>query len=153
MTRQQFQAGAGQDGPGAYPNGAPDEHATPQRLRAVIVDDELMAAWLIESLLEDLGYEVAAIFASGEAALSSREAKAAQLVIMDINLGKGIDGIGAAAELRRIGNVAIVFCSAYSDKETRQRAADAVPNASFASKPLTKADLQAAIEMAVQVRH
>ncbi len=122
-------------------------------LRCVIVEDELMAAWMIEGLLEDLGHDVVAIFCDGETALWSPALADAELVILDINLGTGMSGIEAAAEMRRVTPVPIVFCSAYSDEATRLKALEAAPDAAFAAKPVSQAELSAAIAEATAVRH
>jgi DNA-binding response OmpR family regulator len=124
-----------------------------RRLRCVIVEDELMAAWMIEGLLEELGHDVLAIFCDGETALWSPALAEAELVILDINLGSGITGIEAAAEMRRVTPVPIVFCSAYSDEVTRMRALEAAPGASFAAKPVSQNELSVAIAAATAVRH
>lgn len=129
-----------------------DAQATPA-LRCVIVEDELMAAWMIEGLLEELGHDVLAIFCDGETALWSPALQQAELVVLDINLGTGMSGIEAAAEIRRVTSVPIVYCSAYSDEATRARALEAAPGAAFAAKPVSQNDLSAAIVAAMAVRH
>ena len=122
-------------------------------LRCVIVEDELMAAWMIEGLLEELGHDVLAIFCDGETALWSPALQQAELVVLDINLGTGMSGIEAAAEFRRVTSVPIVYCSAYSDEATRARALEAAPGAAFAAKPVSQNELSAAIAAAMAVRH
>jgi DNA-binding response OmpR family regulator len=122
-------------------------------LRCVIVEDELMAAWMIEGLLEDLGHDVMAIFCDGETALWSPALAEAELVILDINLGTGMSGIEAAVEMRRVTPVPIVFCSAYSDEATRLRALEAAPDAAFAAKPVSQSELSGAIAAATALRH
>ncbi len=122
-------------------------------LRCVIVEDELMAAWMIEGLLEDLGHDVMAIFCDGETALWSPALAQAELVILDINLGTGMSGIEAAVEMRRVTAVPIVFCSAYSDETTRLRALEAAPGAAFAAKPVSQNELSGAIAAATALRH
>ncbi len=123
-----------------------------EQLRVVIIEDELFAAWMIEGLLEELGHQVVAIHSSGEQALAAG-LHGADLAIVDINLGAGIDGIAAAAELRRTSSAALIFCTAYSDQATRTRAAAAVPTAPMIGKPVSDTDLKLAIEAALQSRH
>lgn len=123
-----------------------------RKFRAVIIEDELIVAWALENTLENLGHEVVDIHPTGESAVSAGIGDAT-LLIVDINLGDGMDGIATAAELRRATDVAIIFCSAYSGQETRQRAAAAVPGASFITKPFVERDLENAIKAVARVRH
>lgn len=119
----------------------------------LIVEDELMVAWSFESQLEDAGYSVAGIVASGEAALARIAADPPELVLMDINLGAGIDGIETARRIRAAAPIPVIFISAYSDPETRERLDSAVPGSAFLSKPITFAALDRAIREVSGRRH
>ena len=152
MTPNERFAASGEDKASRAPAAKPSEAAGTTGLRCVIVEDELMAAWMIEGLLEELGHDVLAIFCDGETALWSPALQQAELVILDINLGTGISGIEAAAEIRRVTKVPIVFCSAYSDEATRLRALEAAPGAAFAAKPVSQQELGQAIASATHAR-
>jgi CheY-like chemotaxis protein len=117
----------------------------------VIIEDELLVAWSLEEVLESLGHEVLNIYPNGEAALAGG-IDDASLLIVDINLGAGLDGIATAARLRQTTNASVVFCSAYSDVATRERAVSAVPNAAFVVKPFVERDLLHAIEAATRTK-
>ena len=104
--------------------------------RVAIVEDELMVAWSLETLVEDMGYEVAGLFAAGESALSTLGRDPPDLVLMDINLGPGIDGIETARRLRAEHPVPILFISAYADDATKARIEEAVPGALLLRKPV-----------------
>lgn len=121
-------------------------------LRVVIIDDELIVAWLLEDTLETLGHVIIDIYPTGEGAISAGIGEAA-LLFVDINLGDGIDGIATATELRRTSPVPVIFCSAYSDEQTRQRATAAVPDAAFLTKPFVSRDIEEAVEAATRVQH
>lgn len=146
-------AAAEEGNPGRSTSPGPSRGAAPGKLRCVIVEDELMAAWMIEGLLEELGHEVLAIFSDAESALASPELKEAQMLILDINLGTGMSGLDAACAIRRDAQVPIVFCSAYSDEATRRKAATAAPGSAFAAKPVSRHELRTAIAAATEVRH
>lgn len=121
-------------------------------LRAVIIEDELLVAWTVESALENLGHEVVEIHPTGESALSAGVGDAT-LLIVDINLGDGIDGIATAALLRQVAAVPVIFCTAYSDPGTRQRAIAAVPDAAFVTKPFLDRDFKQTIQAVTRVKH
>ena len=60
------------------PGGSPGAAASSQRLPAellampvLIIEDEGMIAWMLESLLEDMGFETLVVVASGEEALEA----------------------------------------------------------------------------------
>lgn len=121
--------------------------------RVAIVEDELMVAWSLEAMLEDLGYEVAGMFANGEDALAALSRRPVDLVCMDINLGAGIDGVETARRLARERGPAILFISAYSDAATASRIRAQVPGAPLLGKPLSQASLEEAIGRFGERRH
>ena len=59
-----------------------------------------------------------------------------------------LDGIETARRLRHGSSVAILFISAYADRETRDRALDAVPGAMLLGKPVPTVALAKAIAAA-----
>jgi CheY-like chemotaxis protein len=110
-----------------------------------IVEDELMVAWTLESMIEDLGLIVVDIFANGEAAITALQNVAVDLVCMDINLGRGMDGIEAARRIRESQPIPILFISAYSDESTRTRIGEIGPGTALLGKPTCLATLEKAI--------
>lgn len=119
----------------------------PQTIRRVaVVEDELMVAWSIETMLEDLGHEVIGLYPSGEKALLALAGADVDLLCMDINLGSGIDGIETARRIRETQPASVLFISAYSDAATRSRALETVPGAAFLGKPFGRSALKQAIE-------
>src|SRR5687768_11453919 len=89
--------------------------------RAVVVEDELFVAWHIESMLTDADVEVCAIASQGMDAIEKAVALRPQIVVMDINLGEGMDGIEAARRIRELTDATIVFVTAYGDAKTLRR--------------------------------
>lgn len=124
------------------------EGATGKPLVA-IVEDELMVAWALKSTVEDLGYQVAGIFADADAALARLLVQPVELVLMDINLGAGMDGVEMARRVKAAFQTPVIFISAYADPETRDRIAKAVPGAPLLSKPVQTELLAAAIRDAL----
>jgi CheY-like chemotaxis protein len=103
----------------------------------LIVEDELLAAWHVETLVQDLGHVVCGIAARGDEAVQAAANLAPDIVFMDVNLGSGIDGVEAARRIRSVKLVPVVFVTAYSDATTRQRIASAVPEAPILTKPVS----------------
>ena len=135
---------AGRRWPTHHPTGGAS--TSPHKLRVMIVEDELFVAMHLESVLEELGHEVTAVLSTGERALDEFPRLQPDIILMDINLGGGIDGITAAQQIRLAGDVQIVFVSAYSDAGTRARVEAALPGSKLLSKPVTPGILMSAIQ-------
>jgi PAS domain S-box-containing protein len=112
----------------------------------LVVEDERIIAKGIEKRLKGLGYTVAGLAASGEEALRQTVDGHPDLVLMDINLGSGIDGVEAAERIRTRADVPVVFLTAFSDDATLQRAKLTEPFG-YVLKPYEDKDLQTAIEI------
>lgn len=127
--------------------------AEPRSLKVLIVEDELMVAWHLESMLEDLGHEVGAIAPSAEAAEADFRELEPDLVFMDVNLGAGITGIEVARRLLAWRDTPLVFVTAYGDPRTRAAMAEAAPNSPVLSKPVSPAELARGMEAALRRHH
>ncbi len=116
--------------------------------RILVVEDEVIVAMDIKNRLCLLGYEVAGLVSSGEAALALIEETRPDLILMDVQLSGQLDGIQAANQINERFRLPIVFLSAYSEDATVQRAG--VANASgYIFKPFEDRELKTAIEMAL----
>ncbi len=119
-------------------------------LRVMIVEDELFVAWHLEAIVQELRFDVCAIVPDAQEALARFREGAVDVVLMDINLGAGMDGIEAARRLRESAPSPVVFVTAYGDEATRARVNAAVPGAPVVIKPVTPAALRGAIMMAMK---
>ncbi|MCZ6503367.1 MAG: response regulator [Gammaproteobacteria bacterium] len=88
----------------------------------LVVEDEVLVAHDIRSRLRRMGYEVPAIASKGREAISKALQLRPDLILMDINLRDDMDGVEAAMQIRRLYEVPIIFCTAYSNDETMERA-------------------------------
>jgi CheY-like chemotaxis protein len=92
------------------------------KLRILIVEDEGVVAKDIKSSLRRLGYIVPAMVLSGEQAIKEVEKIRPDLVLMDIRLDGGMDGIQTAEVIRDRFHIPVVYLTAYTDKATLERA-------------------------------
>lgn len=122
-----------------------------RRARVLIVEDEAIVADDLRQCLLDIGYEVAAQVASGERAIQMSVEAKPDVVLMDIVLGKGMDGISAAHCIRQQADVPVVFLTAHTDASTLNRAKLTEPFG-YLVKPFEERSLHAAVEMAL-ARH
>ncbi|MDF0677125.1 MAG: response regulator, partial [Nitrospira sp.] len=83
---------------------------------------------------------------SGEEAVRQAKELRPDLILMDIHLGAGMDGVEAANLIRTRLGTPIVFLTAHSDEATLQRAKVTEPSG-FILKPYEDRDIQTAIEI------
>jgi DNA-binding NarL/FixJ family response regulator len=118
----------------------PDEEGSPDRranaLRVLVVEDEALIAMELESILEQQGHEVVDAVATEADAIAAARLTRPDLVLMDVRLARGGDGVATAIRLRRELGIRSIFITAQSDQVTRARAAAAEP-AGFLGKPLS----------------
>lgn len=115
-------------------------------LKVLIVEDEVLIAMTLESMVEDFGYEVCGVACAGDDAVRQAARSRPDVILMDINLGPGIDGIEAARRTREALSPRIVFVSAYGDPATLARVRVAVPEAVMLNKPFDSDGLLRAIQ-------
>ncbi|OWK36822.1 hybrid sensor histidine kinase/response regulator [Fimbriiglobus ruber] len=114
----------------------------------LVVEDEIIIAKGIERQIKKLGYVVAGTAATGEEAVRKAAELRPDIILMDINLGDGMDGVAAATAVRRESGTPVVFLTAHSDDDTLQRAKLAEPHG-YVLKPYEDKDLQTTIEIAL----
>ncbi len=115
------------------------------RLKILVVEDESVIAWALQSLLEDLGHDVVDTVFSGEGAVASAAELGPDLVVADINLGPGISGIDAAERILLQQGTTVIFVSAYNDPATTAEIKARVPDAPLLIKPIAAPALERAI--------
>lgn len=107
-------------------------------LRVLIVEDEAITAMMLKQSLIASGFEVLGVAATGEDAIIAAKKSPPDLVLMDIRLADGIDGITAAVTINN--NIPIIFMTAFVDKVTITRAREIRPVA-ILEKPLNMTEL------------
>ncbi|MGO4523876.1 response regulator [Microvirga sp. 2MCAF35] len=81
-------------------------------LRILIVEDEILIALELESLLQDLGHEVVGMAASSEEALALGQRLRPDLAFVDVHLADGPTGVDVARSLSSNHRVTVVFMTA-----------------------------------------
>ncbi|WP_332768883.1 response regulator [Phenylobacterium sp.] len=130
----------------AAPKGALSPVVKTGRLRVLIVEDEMIVAMSLESLVEDFGFEVCAMAATGPEAVTLARALRPDLILMDVNLIGDMDGVEAARQIRETIDARIVFVTAYGSGEVLDRIQSTIPHALVLSKPVVGSALLRAIE-------
>jgi CheY-like chemotaxis protein len=137
----------GQSGwaPGKTASAKDDDVLAEDPPRVLVVEDLLLVAWHLESLLRELDFEVCGLASDGQDAIEQAADSAANVLLMDINLGEGIDGIEATRRIRETTPAAVVFVTAYTDAPNLEKIEQAFPGAPVLAKPVTRERLRAAI--------
>ncbi len=116
--------------------------------RILIVEDEAITVSALKRELASLGYEVAGASSTTDEAPNAVELHKPDLVLMDITLAGGVNGIVAALAIRGNFHVPVVFLTAHADDWTMERAVNAGALGYFL-KPFSGTSLRAAIETAL----
>lgn len=101
--------------------------------------------------LPELGYQACGHAASGEHALHAIAQVNPDVVLMDVHLGPGIDGIDTARRLQATHDIPIVFLTAYCDGALIGRAVE-VNTFGYVLKPFSDRAVGAALSIAL-ARH
>ncbi|TAG30203.1 MAG: DNA-binding response regulator [Sphingobacteriia bacterium] len=118
------------------------------RVSILLVEDELIIADYMQDCLQKLGYEVQDICINYDEAITALSKKTPDLVLVDINLKGSKSGIELGHYIKQHFAVPFVFATSHNDKDTIDRAKQAVPYA-YLIKPFSEEDLYAVIEMAL----
>lgn len=116
------------------------------KIKIGIVEDEVIIADHLQSLLTGLGYEVAAPAASFQEAIAMIEKETPDILLLDIQLKGKRDGIDLALLVKEKYRLPFIFLTANADPATVQRAKQAGPHA-YLIKPFSRDDLYTAIEI------
>jgi len=117
--------------------------------KILIVEDEMLAAIGLRDIFEELGYDVCTLAASGKQAIDIAEREHPDVVLMDIKLPGGMNGIEAAQQIHSRFGIPFAYITGYEDPEIKERA-NATDPIGFFLKPLNCQKIQAAIDEALR---
>lgn len=101
----------------------------------LVVDDDNLVRLGIMMTLKENGYTRCFAAKNGAAAVELARQHAPVVILMDVRLGTGIDGIQAADIIREEHPCRVVFLTGSNEIETRSRIEQARP-AAFLTKPI-----------------
>ena len=108
--------------------------------RVLIVEDEVLVGMLIEEMLQDLGYELAALATHLEQALSLAHSESFDFALLDINLN-GKQSFPVADVIRARG-LPFLFATGYGTRILGAPYTDAP----ILQKPFSREELRRALE-------
>lgn len=103
--------------------------------KVLIVEDEAIQAMMHRKYVEKLGYQVTACVATGANAIYASQIEEPDLIIMDITIIGGMDGIETMKEIRKFCNAPVLYISGNSDHAIRMRA-QTISASDFITKPI-----------------
>ena len=135
---------------GARADVEPD--AAPRKsLRILIVEDEAISALCFEEAAQGLGHEVVETADTGKRAIAAAEQHRPDLVLMDVRLRDGTDGIEAANTIRESWDIPSIFVTANSDPVTIARTKAARPLIDPLIKPVSPTLIRYALDHAAEL--
>jgi len=119
-----------------------------EKYKILVVEDNIITAKHIGNTLKKFGYDVTNLVDSLKDVQHSIISTRPDLVVLDINLGKDIDGIQIAEILRNEFQIPFIFLTSYNDEKTINRIIKVQP-LGYIVKPFNPTDLNAVVELAL----
>ena len=115
--------------------------------KVLVVEDEALIAMDLACSIEALGYRVLGPASNGEEAQRIAARENPDLLLMDVTIQGKADGIDTARAITSSRPAKVVFLTANTDAETRERAASLQPQA-FLSKPCSTRQMKQVLSAA-----
>jgi PAS domain S-box-containing protein len=115
--------------------------------RILVVEDEQIIGEDIKRTLEQFGYSVIDVMATGEKTLQKIDKLNPDMILMDIMLGGTLTGIETANEVLKSYDIPILYLTAYANEKILEDAKLTQPYG-YIIKPFEEKELRASIEMA-----
>ncbi len=122
-----------------------------RRATILVVEDDLITSMNERETLEEAGYSVITAKSGEEGVKAAQTAPPPDLVIMDIDLGPGIDGLEAAGIILQSAPLPLLFVTSRSDDSTLQKLST-IPACGLLHKDCSNELLVASVGMALRRR-
>ncbi|MGC1514525.1 MAG: response regulator [Maribacter sp.] len=119
-----------------------------QPIKILIVEDNVIIADDMQSMLEEIGYEIVDNVIVYEQAVEVLKTKQVDLVLIDIILASDKTGIDLGKHIREHYDIPFIFVTSNSDRATVENAKTVKPNG-YLVKPFEQQDLYTSIEIAL----
>lgn len=116
--------------------------------KILVVEDEIIISKDLQRSLTKLGYQVVGSAVSGADALEKAQSLRPDLVMMDIHIKGGMDGIDTVRQMRDQLAIPVIYLTAFADFATLERAKLTEPYG-YLIKPFEERELAITIEMAL----
>ena len=114
--------------------------------KVIVVEDDKMLQTVFALFIKELGHELLGAFTNADDALLFCEKNKTDVVLLDINLPEGTDGITASNRFFAEFNVPVIYISSYTDDITVSKAIN-YSAYGYLVKPLDKVSLGITIDL------
>jgi DNA-binding LytR/AlgR family response regulator len=119
-----------------------------EKIRVLIVEDELIIANDLADILTGSGYAVNGLAKSYKEGLEKLKNEIPDIVLLDIQIAGDKDGVDLANMIKDKYQIPFIFISSHTDRSTLSRVMDSNPYG-FLVKPFEDQDVLVAIELAL----
>ena len=119
--------------------------------KILVIEDDMIIQLFITKVLKSEGYEISGKGRSCEQALQSIAEQIPDLILMDIGIAGGKDGIETAEIINKDHNIPIIFMTGNSDSSTTERALATNP-VEILLKPIDEGNLKHKLNQ-LQIEH
>ena len=109
-------------------------------MNILIVEDEVLSAMFLKHSLEKNKNFSIDLVTTGENAIKYAIENNPEIILMDIKLAGGIDGIEVSEKINLVYQPRIIFITGYQSKEL-QKETKKIPNSFIIEKPINMKDL------------
>ncbi len=120
------------------------ESANRELKNVLIVEDNLILAMVLERMIIKLNHSVADKKNTGKGAIETAETNQPDLILMDIQLEDGINGIEAMHKIRRNSDVPVIYITGNSGRYYLEQARK-TEYTDYLVKPIQMSDLKDSI--------
>jgi len=114
--------------------------------KVIVVEDDKMLQTVFSLFIQELGHELLGAFTTADEAFLLCEKKRADVVLLDINLPQGTDGITASNRFFAEYNIPVIYISSYTDDTTVSNAIN-YSAYGYLVKPIDKVSLGITIDL------
>lgn len=118
------------------------------QLKILIVEDDINSAFILQTILTRAGYHVLPVATDGQLALKKVDSESPELILMDITLPGGFDGIETAQLIKQKRDIPIIYLTGHTSEEVIRRVKETTPFG-FILKPYSPKSVLITTEMAL----
>ena len=126
------------------------ENRSSMRKKILLVEDEALIALSQAKTLEKYGYEVVTAYSGKKAIEAADSDHDISLILMDIDLGEGMEGTEAAAQILNKRDIPVVFLSSHTEPEVVEKT-EKISSYGYVVKNSGATVLDASIKMAFKL--
>jgi len=113
-------------------------------MRILLVDDDQLIRFVHQMFIERAGHEVVGVAEEEKQAVELALQLNPDLIVMDIRLENGTNGISAMKTIQQTQNIPAIYISGNSDNKTLEEAEQTIMKA-FLVKPVTQDEIAKAM--------